>query len=184
MKNIVFFGDSLTAGYGLAKANLESIPALIQNKINNEGLVYHFVNAGVSGDTSAGGLDRVAKVLDQQIDVFVLELGANDILRNISPEATFRNLQSIISIVRDKFPKVKLVLLGMELPMWLPGQRAADFRFIFRKLAEINEMTFIPFLLEGVAGVKHLNLPDGLHPLASGYQIIAAKIWPFIKAIL
>lgn len=184
MQQIVFFGDSLTAGYRLANPDTQSLPALIQQKIKDANLNYHVVNAGISGDTSASGLDRITGLLNQQIDIFVLALGANDILRNISPTATSRNLQSIITLVKEKFPNVKLLLLGMELPVWVPGIRVSEFRKIFRNLATTNKMAFLPFLLEGVAGIKNYNLPDGVHPIASGYEIIANNVWPVLLPLL
>ena len=184
MKNILFFGDSLTAGYGLLNVSLESLPALIQAKILAEKLPYHVINAGVSGETSAGGLARIDLLLNKPIDIFVLELGANDILRGIPPQTTAANLQAIVNKVKAKFPQAKLVLLGMELPAWIPGAFAGAFRAVFSHVASKNQMILVPFLLDGVAGVAHLNLRDGLHPTAAGYQIIAGKVWPVIRPLL
>ena len=184
MKNILFFGDSLTAGYGLMNASLESLPALIQARVIAEKLPYHVINAGVSGDTTAGGLARIDLLLKQPVDIFVLELGANDILRGIPPQTTAHNLQAIVNKVKAKYPQAKLVLLGMELPGWIPGAFVASFRAVFAGVANANQMTFVPFLLNGVAGIAHLNLRDGLHPTATGYRIIADKIWPVIKPLL
>jgi acyl-CoA thioesterase-1 len=184
LKNILFFGNSLTAGYGLLNVSLESLPALIQSKILAEKLPYHVINAGVSGETSAGGLARIDLLLNKPIDIFVLELGANDILRGIPPQTTAANLQAIVNKVKAKFPQAKLVLLGMELPAWIPGAFAGAFRAVFSQVASKNQMTLVPFLLDGVAGVAHLNLRDGLHPTAAGYQIIAGKVWPVIRPLL
>jgi acyl-CoA thioesterase-1 len=184
MKKILFFGDSLTAGYGLRNAHLESFPALIQGFINKNGMSYQVINAGISGDTSAGGLQRISQALQQEIEVFVLALGANDLLRGIPAESTYANLKAIIEQVIKKYPGVKLMLLGMELPMWIPGKRIADFRSIFKKLALTYQMAFVPFLLEGVAGVRHLNLPDQLHPLAEGYELIAKNVWNVLKDVI
>ncbi|CAM3814972.1 arylesterase [Mucilaginibacter galii] len=184
MKNILFFGDSLTAGYGLLNVSLESLPALIQAKIMTDKLPYHVINAGVSGETSAGGLARIDLLLTKPVDVFVLELGANDILRGIPPQTTAANLQAIVNKVKARHPQAKLVLLGMELPQWIPGAFAGAFRAVFKQIAQANHMAFVPFLLEGVAGVAHLNLRDGLHPTAVGYQIIAGKVWPVIRPLL
>jgi acyl-CoA thioesterase-1 len=184
VKNILFFGDSLTAGYGLLNVSLESLPALIQAKINAEGLPYHVINAGVSGETSAGGLGRIDLLLTRPVDIFVLELGANDILRNIPPQTTASNLQAIVRKVKAKHPQAELVLLGMQLPQWVPGAFAAAFREVFKQVARTNQMTLVPFLLDGVAGIAHLNLRDGLHPTAAGYKIIADKVWPVIKPLL
>lgn len=184
MQNILFFGDSLTAGYGLADARSESCPALIQQKINAEGLQYHVINGGLSGDTSSGGLTRLDYWLNRPIDIFILELGINDMIRRISTAKIYENLNAIILKVKAKYPNAKLVLMGMELPVFIPGKNAAEFRLIFRKLADTYHMTFVPFYLEGIIGQKHLNLNDGLHPSAAGYKVIADKIWPVIKALL
>jgi acyl-CoA thioesterase-1 len=184
MSNILFFGDSLTAGYGLKNAGQESFPALIQQKINEAQLAFRVINAGQSGDTSYGGLNRLNYWLSQQIGVFVLELGVNDVMRGVSPSVTFKNLQLIVERVKLKYPLAKLALMGMEIPAFIPGPVAADFRSIFRKLASEHHMAFVPFFLEGVAGVPHLNLPDGLHPSAEGYKLIADRVWPVIKPLL
>jgi acyl-CoA thioesterase-1 len=184
MHNILFFGDSLTAGYGLSNVSVESLPALLQEKINAAGLEYKVINAGVSGETSAGGLSRIGLLLQQPIDVFVLELGANAILRGIPPQRTDANLQGIIDIVKQRYPEAKMLLLGMELPAWIPGALVNDFRMIFREVAQRNYMTLVPFMLDGVAGMKHLNLQDGLHPTAEGYRIIAEKIWPVLQRLI
>jgi acyl-CoA thioesterase-1 len=184
MNNMLFFGDSLTAGYGLSNVSTESFPALIQQKINAAGLSYRVINAGLSGDTSAGGLSRLDYWLAQPIDVFVLELGANDIIRRIPPAATYKNLQAILNKVKLKYPQAKLVLMGMDIPIFIPGAFAAEFRAIFKKLADANNMTLVPFFLAGVAGQAHLNLRDGIHPSAEGYKIIADRVWPVLKGML
>lgn len=181
-KKILFFGDSLTAGYGLAEH--QAFPALIQQKINQQQLFYKVINQGLSGETSAGGKTRIVNLIDQPIDIFVLELGINDILRGITPVETAANLQFIIDFVKIKQPKVKLVLLGMELPSFLTGHILTEFRMVFRNLADKNEMVFMPFLLHGVAGNRLLNLADGVHPNAKGYEIIAGNLWPILKTIL
>lgn len=184
MHNILFFGDSLTAGYGLSNVSVESLPALLQGKINAAGLEFKVINAGVSGETSAGGLTRIDLLLNQQIDVFVLELGANDILRGISPQHTAANLQGIVDKVKGRYPEAKMLLLGMELPAWIPGSLVADFRRIFRQVAHQNQMALVPFMLDGVAGLRHLNLHDGIHPTAAGYRIVADKVWPVLKRLI
>jgi len=184
LKNILFFGDSLTAGYGLLNVSIESLPALIQAKVKADSLPYHVINAGVSGETSAGGLARIDLLINKSIDVFVLELGANDILRGIPPQTTASNLQAIINKIKAKHPQAKMALLGMELPEWIPGAFAGAFRAVFKQVAQANQMAFVPFLLDGVAGVAHLNLRDGLHPTAAGYQIIANKVWPVLRPLL
>lgn len=184
MKSILFFGDSLTAGYGLGNALEESFPALIQQKINQEQLDYKVINAGISGDTTTGGLNRIDYWLNQPVDIFILELGANDILRGIPPQSTERNLQAIINKVKMKYPNVKMALMGMELPDIIPVQIISDFSAIFKRVADANQMGFVPFFLKGVAGKMQLNLPDRIHPTAEGYKIIADTVWPVIKALL
>jgi acyl-CoA thioesterase-1 len=184
MKHILFFGDSLTAGYGLANAATQSYPALIEHKINSAGLAYRVSNAGVSGDTTRGGLNRLDYWLNQPIDVFILELGINDAIRGVAPAAIQRNLQQIIDRVKLKYPAVKIALMGMQLPNFIPGSRIADFRNIFIRLANNNQLAFVPFFLEGVAGKRDLNLRDGLHPSAEGYRIIADNVWPVIEKLL
>lgn len=182
LKNILFFGDSLTVGYGLS--GHQAFPTLIQQKINAQQLPYKVINAGLSGETSAGGKSRIVGILNQPVDIFVLELGINDILRGITVAETLNNLQFIIDVAKVMHPNVKLVLLGMELPSFLTGNLLKDFRMIFRQLAEKNNMTLMPFLLLGVAGNRLLNLPDGVHPNAKGYEIIAGNVWLVLKGIL
>jgi len=184
MKNILFFGDSLTAGYGLRNASLESLPALIQQKINAAYLDYKVTNAGLSGDTSIGGLKRIDYWTSQPISVFVLELGINDILRRVPPQSTMENLQAIIDRVKSKYPYVKMAMMGMEVPVFLHAQVAEQFKAIYRTLAGKNQMALVPFFLEGVAGKASLNLPDHIHPNAEGYKIIANNVWPVIQKLL
>jgi acyl-CoA thioesterase-1 len=182
MHNILFFGDSLTAGYGLGNHKAESFPALIQQKIDIEGLSYHCINGGLSGDTTAGGLLRLEYWMNRPLHVFVLELGINDIIRGVSLQITAKNLQAIIDKVKLKYPGIKLVMMGMEVPAFIPGAFATDFKAIFRKLADANQMAFVSFYLDGVAGKAHLNLPDRLHPNAAGYRVMADRVWPVLKS--
>ncbi|WP_374729168.1 arylesterase [Rufibacter psychrotolerans] len=182
MKNILFFGNSLTHGYGLSPS--EAFPALIQQKIDSLGLPYKAINAGLSGETSAGGKNRIDWLLRQPVDVFVLELGANDGLRGIPPAETKKNLQAIIDKVRAKYPEAKQVMLGMEVPPSMGGKYAGEFRVIFRQLATENNMALVPFLLEGVGGVRSLNQPDGVHPTAAGQKILANNVWEVLKEVL
>lgn len=184
MKHIVFFGDSLTAGFGLADPNQESFPALIQNKINAFGYAYQVINAGQSGDTTSSALNRLHTVIEIPADVFAVALGANDMLRGYAADSTAANLLQIISRLKTAHPDAKLVLLGMELPAWITAARANQYRNLFRSLAEEYGMPFLPFLLEGVAGKREYNLPDGLHPNARGYQVIAERVWPVIHSLL
>ena len=149
MKNILFFGDSLTAGYGLANASQESYPALINKKILETGLDFKVINAGLSGDTSAGGLRRIDYWISQPVDIFILELGINDIIRGISPQIILGNLQAIINKVKLKYPAVKLVLMGMQIPAYIPSALAIPFNAIYEKIAKENNMAFFPFFLKG-----------------------------------
>ncbi|MBC5993567.1 arylesterase [Pontibacter cellulosilyticus] len=183
MKNILFLGDSLTAGYGLPAA--QAYPSLIQSKLSEEGYTrYKVLNAGLSGDTSSGGLYRVDRWLSQPIDIFVLALGANDGLRGIPTRETSQNLQQIIDKVKLHHPEAKIILSGMEIPDIVPGRYAAEFRKLFRELALKNNIAFIPFLLEGVVGMRHLNLPDGVHPNAEGHKLLAKHTWDVLKEML
>lgn len=181
-KNIVFFGTSLTAGYGLDPS--EAYPALIQNRIDSLNLPYKVINAGLSGETSAAGKSRISWLLKQKVDVFVLELGANDGLRGIAVAETTKNLQAIIDAVKNKYPDVKMVIAGMQVPPNMGSTYANDFKEIFPKLAEKNEMVLIPFLLDKVGGVPKLNQPDGIHPTAEGDKILAENVWVKLKDVL
>jgi len=184
MQNVLFFGDSLTAGYGLRNAATESFPAIIEQKIAAAKLDYQIINAGLSGDTSAGGLGRINYWLSRPVSVFVLELGINDIIRGIAPASTLKNLQAITDKVRFKYPEAKIVLMGMQIPAFLHSPVAGQFKEIFSTLANNNQMSLVPFFLDGVAGKPHLNLPDRLHPNAEGYKIIAGNVWPVIQKLL
>ncbi len=185
MKQVLFFGDSLTAGYGLARSTEEAVPALIQQRISSEGLMYKTVNAGLSGDTTVGGLKRLAYWISSPVDIFVLELGINDLLRGIPPEVTSENLKTIIDKVRKAWPGVKIALMGMSLPKELLFGRAIGFHQLYDKIAaDDKDLAYVPFYLEGVAGQQQLNLRDGLHPNAAGYQKIAEYIWPTLRPLL
>jgi acyl-CoA thioesterase-1 len=181
-KTVVFFGNSLTAGYGLSPS--EAFPALIQAKIDSMGLPYTVVNAGVSGETTSGGASRIDWVLRQAPDVFVLELGANDGLRGIPVAETKKNLQAIIDKVKAKNPAAKLVLAGMQLPPNMGQAYTSGFRDVFPDLAKRNGMTLIPFLLEGVGGEAKLNQQDGIHPTAEGARIVAQNVWQVLQPLL
>jgi acyl-CoA thioesterase-1 len=181
-KTIVFFGNSLTAGYGLSPT--EAFPALIQNKIDSLGLSYKVINAGVSGETTSGGNSRIGWILKQPLDVFILELGANDGLRGIPISETKKNLQSIIDKVKAKYPAAKLVLAGMQIPPNMGEKYTSEFRTIYPDLAKKNSVTLIPFILEGVGGEAKLNQQDGIHPTAEGHRIVAENIWKELKGLL
>jgi acyl-CoA thioesterase I len=181
-KTILFFGDSITAGYGLDEE--QAFPALIQEKIDENGLNYRVVNAGSSGETSAGGLRRVDWILQQKVDLFVLELGGNDGLRGIDPENTKNNLQGIMDKVKESYPDAVIVLTGMEAPPNMGQDYTQAFRSVFSDLAEANDVIYLPFILEGVAGDPDLNLPDGIHPTDEGHEIIAENLWNVLREIL
>jgi len=184
MQNILFFGDSLTAGYGLSNTSTESFPAIIAQKITEAGLGYRVINAGLSGDTSAGGLRRIDYWLSEPVSVFVLELGINDVIRGIAPPTTKSNLQAIIDRVKAKYPNAKIAIMGMQMPVFLHSAVAGQFMQLFTALALANNISIVPFFLEGVAGVRNLNLPDKLHPNAAGYKVIADNVWPVIQKLL
>lgn len=183
VKNILFFGNSLTAGYGLDDPS-EAFPARIQQRIDSLNLPYKVINAGLSGETTAGGVSRIDWLLKQPVDVFVLELGANDGLRGIAVSETKKNLQLIIDKVKAKYPQAEQVLLGMEVPPNMGSSYVQDFRAIFRQIAEKNNMAFVPFMLEGVAGHADLNLQDGIHPTGEGYKIVADNVWEVLEDVL
>lgn len=182
-KTLLFFGDSLTAGYGLADPS-EAYPALIQKKIDDAGLTWKVVNAGLSGETTAGGLRRLDWILRQSVDIFVLELGGNDGLRGIAPDVTRANLKTIIERIRAKQPRVTLVLVGMQVPTNMGRDYAEAFAQIYPSLAEAEHVALIPFLLEGVGGIPELNQPDGIHPTAEGHRRVAETVWKTIKPLL
>jgi len=182
-KTVLFFGDSLTAGYGLEDPET-AFPYLVEQKIDSLKLPYKVVSAGLSGETSAGGKNRIDWLLKQQMDVFVLELGANDGLRGLDVQETERNLQSIIDQVRAKFPDTKIVVTGMMVPPSMGAKYADAFRDVFPRLAKKNNAAFIPFLLEGVGGVPELNQGDGIHPTVEGHKILAENVWSVLKEVL
>jgi acyl-CoA thioesterase-1 len=182
VKIVLFFGNSLTAGYGLEPD--ESFPSVVRQKIDSAHLNYTIVNAGVSGETSAGGNGRIDWVLKQPVDVFVLELGANDGLRGIPIAETKKNLQAIIEKVKKKYPKAALVLAGMQIPPSMGQEYALQFKNVFPELAKKNGMTLVPFLLEGVGGVRDLNQADGIHPNTTGAKILAQNVWNVLEPVL
>ena len=181
-KTIVFFGNSLTAGYGLSPE--QAFPALIQKKIDSLNRPYNVVNAGVSGETSSGGLTRVDWILQQPIDIFILELGANDGLRGTPLSETKKNLQDIIDKVKAKYPHAKMVFAGMEIPPNMGQGYTTEFRNIYKDLAAKNNMTLIPFLLEGVGGEPELNQADGIHPNEEGSKIVTENVWKILAPLL
>jgi acyl-CoA thioesterase-1 len=182
-KTILFFGNSLTAAYGLDDPS-KGFAGLIQKKVDSLGLGYKVVNGGVSGETSAGGNSRVDWILKQPVDIFVLELGGNDGLRGIPVNETKRNLQAILDKVKAKYPDARLVLAGMQMPPSMGRKYTTDFKNVYTDLAASNKLTLIPFLLQGVGGEVRLNQQDGIHPTAEGHRIIAETVWNHLKDIL
>ena len=181
-KTIIFFGNSLTAGMGLDPN--EAFPALIQDKLDSLQLDFKVINAGLSGETTASGKNRLNWVLNQKVDVFVLELGANDGLRGIPLTETRNNLQSIIDTVLQKNPMTKIILAGMQIPPNMGKGYTTEFRSIFPELAEKNKATLIPFLLKDVAGIPALNQEDGIHPTTEGQKIVANNVWEILQEIV
>lgn len=179
---VLFFGNSLTAGYGLEEE--EAFPALIQEKIDREGLAYRVVNGGLSGETTASGLNRLDWFLEEAPAVFVLELGGNDGLRGIPVEETRSNLKKIIQKVKESYPETNILLAGMQIPPNMGQEYTAAFSGMYEEIAEEEQVALIPFLLDGVAGDPGLNLPDGIHPTAAGHEIVAETVWEYIRRVL
>lgn len=183
-RTILFFGDSLTAGYGLAAPEREAYPALIQQRIDAAHLPYRVVNAGLSGETTSGGVRRIDWILRQPVDIFVLALGGNDGLRGIEPAVTRANLQTIIDRVRAKYPHAQIVLVGMQMPTSMGERFTAAFRALYPDLAQKNHLALVPFLLDGVGAVPELNQPDLIHPTAEGQEKLADNVWPVLRPLL
>jgi len=179
---VLFLGDSLAAGYGLSAE--QAFPALVQERIDAAGLDYRVVNAGVSGDTSAGGRRRIDWLLRQPIAVLVLELGGNDMLRGLDLGALRENLRAIIEKTRAAHPSARIVIAGMRAPANLGRAYAVAFEETFRVLAQETQALLIPFLLEGVAADPALNQADGIHPTAAGHRIVADTVWRTLGPIL
>ncbi|MFD2966071.1 arylesterase [Sphingobacterium bambusae] len=182
-KTILFFGDSLTAGYGLEDPK-DAFPELIQAKIDSLNLPYTVVNAGLSGETSAGGNERIDWLLQNPVDIFILELGANDGLRGIDPTSTYENLRQIVQKVKEKYPSCQLVLAGMLVPPNVGEDYFGEFKALFPKLAKEQQMELIPFLLDGVAGQAPLNQADGIHPTEAGQVKVADNVWKVLQPLL
>ena len=179
---ILVLGNSIAAGYGLSQG--QAFPALLQHKVDSLGWGYNVINAGLSGETSAGGLRRINWLLRQPIDVLILELGGNDGLRGIKPEVTRKNLAAIIDTTRTRYPGARILLTGMQLPPNLGHEYTEQFRQIYPTLAKTKDISLVPFLLEGVGGIDSLNQDDGIHPTAEGQRIVAQNVWRELKPIL
>ena len=181
-RTILFLGDSLTSGYGLSTE--VAFPAVIQAKIDSLGLGYEVVNAGISGETTSAGLSRMNWMLKRRIDVLVIELGANDGLRGVPLKVTRQNLQAIVDSSRKAYPKVNVVLAGIQVPPNLGPEYTSEFKEIFPELAAKNKVALIPFLLEGVGGIQEFNLADGIHPTVAGHRKVAENVWKVLGPLL
>jgi len=179
---IVFLGTSLTAGLGLDPDS--AYPALLQRQLDQAGLHYRVVNAGVSGESSAGALARVDWILRANPKVLVLETGANDGLRGQDPDSIEANIQAIIDRVRERSPSTRIILAGMEAMPNLGARYVKRFRAIYPAVAARNHLLLIPFLLAGVAGIDSLNQQDGIHPNNTGERLVAQNVWAVLKGVL
>ncbi len=182
-KRVLILGDSITAGYGLDPK--EAYPALLQKKIDAAGLSYTVKNAGVSGDTTAGGLRRIDWALGKDgADVLVVALGGNDGLRGISTKQTAENLAGIIDKARAKNPAIKVILAGMQIPSNIGAEYTTEFKALFPQIATEKKATLVDFLLAGVGGDDKLNQPDRIHPNAEGQRIVAENVWKVLEGEL
>jgi acyl-CoA thioesterase-1 len=181
-ETIIVLGDSIAAGNGVDPS--ESFPGLIQERIREKGWNYELVNAGVSGDTTAGGLRRISWLLKRQVHILVLELGGNDGLRGISPDETRANLEKIITQARERYPHVRIVVCGMQMPQNMGESYNRKFREVFPDVARAHKTELVPFLLEGVGGRADLNQPDRIHPNPAGHRIVASNVWSVLEPML
>ena len=181
-KTILFFGNSLTAGYGIDPE--DAFAGLVQERLDSLGKEYRVINGGLSGETTAGGLSRLDWFLEEEPTIFILELGGNDGLRGILPSESKRNLLAIIDKVRAKYPATKIILAGMQIPPNMGQDYTEEFKAIYPAVAAEKNVTLIPFLLEGVAGNPDLNLPDGIHPTEEGHKIVFETVWKTLEKLL
>lgn len=181
-KTILFFGNSLTAGYGIDPE--ESFAGRIQTRLDSLKKEFRVINGGLSGETTAGGLSRLDWFLEEEPYLFVLELGGNDGLRGIALTETKKNLLAIIDKVQAKYPNTKIILAGMQIPPNMGQEYTEEFKAIYPAVAKEKNIELIPFLLEGVAGNPDLNLPDGIHPTAEGHRLVMETLWPYISKAL
>ncbi len=181
-RTLVVLGDSIAAGFGVEPN--EAYPARLQRRIEDAKLPFTVVNAGVSGDTTAGGLRRLDWVLRKPVDVLLLELGGNDGLRGLAPESTRSNLVAIIGKTRAKHPACRIVLAGMIMPDNMGEAYNRRFQAIFPEVAKEQKVELIPFLLAGVGGVPELNQPDQIHPTAQGHELVASNVWTVLEPVL
>jgi acyl-CoA thioesterase I len=181
-QRIVVLGDSITAGYGLDPG--QAYPALLQKKIDAAKLPYTVANAGVSGDTTAGGLRRIAWAMGKGADVLIIALGGNDGLRGISREETKKNLLGIVAKARTKNPEIAVLIAGMQMPDNMGKTFTAEFKTLFPEAAKESKSTLIPYLLEGVGGIETLNQPDRIHPTAEGQAKVAENVWKVLQPVI
>jgi acyl-CoA thioesterase-1 len=179
---VVILGDSLAAGYGVDPT--EAFPALVQKKAESAGLAVSVVNAGVSGDTTAGGVRRLDWLLKRPVDILVIELGGNDGLRGTPVASTRTNLVTMIRKAREKYPSIQVVLAGMQMPPSMGQDYAAEFGHLFESVARTEKTALIPFLLEGVGGIESLNQADQIHPNPQGHQKVAENVWKVLEPLL
>lgn len=181
-KLILFFGNSLSAGYGIEQE--DAFPGLVAHRLDSLGLDYRVINGGLSGETTASGLSRLEWFLEEEPEIFILELGGNDGLRGIELSETKRNLKAMIQLVEKTYPETKILLAGMQIPPNMGQEYSEGFKKMYFEVAEEENVTLIPFLLEGVAGDPKLNLPDGIHPTEEGHKIVFETIWDYIEPLL
>jgi acyl-CoA thioesterase-1 len=181
-RRVVILGDSIAAGFGIDPE--DAYPALLQKKVEADGLRFKVINAGLSGDTTAGGLRRIDWLLRQPLDVLVIELGGNDGLRGIPVTETRANLQGIIDRARKKYPEAKIVIAGMKMPANMGETYNSEFGKTFSEIAKKNDAPLIPFLLEGVGGNPELNQPDRIHPTPAGHKIVTETVWRTLGPLL
>jgi len=181
-KTILLLGDSIGAGYGVPEE--VSFASRLQRKLTAEKLPYQIVNASVSGDTTASGLRRINWVLKRKVDVLMIELGGNDGLRGITPDSTRKNIAGIIDRARKKYPDIKILLAGMQMPGNMGKDYTEKYRKIFPALAKEKKVALVPFLLDGVGAQPEMNLPDLIHPNAKGHERVSRNVWRVLGKLL
>ena len=181
-KNILIFGDSITAGYGVDPE--QAFPSILQQKIDSAGLHFKIINGGLSGETSAGGLRRISWVLQRKVDIMILELGGNDGLRGIELQSTRNNLQQIITTTQNKYPDIQIIIAGMQVPPNLGIEYTNEFVNLYIDLAEENNLPLIPLILNAVGGYAEFMQPDQIHPNAEGHLILAETVWKTLYPIV
>jgi acyl-CoA thioesterase-1 len=180
-KTVLVFGDSLSDGFMLKRS--EAYPALLAKKLRAAGMNFQVINASASGGTTDGGLERLPAHLKQRTDILILELGINDAFRGVPTDQIENNLQQIIDKVKARNPNVRVIIAGMQLPGYTADDYVSAFGNMFADLATKNEAALVPYLLKGVAGNPSLNLPDGIHPSASGQKILAENVWRVLEPV-